>query len=156
MNPHHKQVVLFDLDHTLSDACRRDHMIPEAKRTGFWDGYHYDALDDEPCRDVVALLQAFQAADYTTMAITARPSIWMKRTNLWLVKHEIRFDELLMHPRLDWEPSAELKLEMVRTRFGKDFADHILMIFDDHPEVVKAFAAAGVTAMMVHGRSYDR
>lgn len=154
MNPNHKQVVLFDLDHTLRDACRRDHMIPEAKRLDLWDAYHVAGLYDKPCHDVVALQQMFQQNDYITMGITAVPSIWKERTNLWLIKNNIHFDDLLMHPRNRFEPSAPLKLELVQTRFGENWADQILMIFDDHPEVIKAFQAAGVTAMMVHGRKY--
>lgn len=153
--PHHKQLVLFDLDHTLRDAARRDHMLDLAKATNDWNDYHFGAVLDGCCTDVVEMLTCFRHCDYRVIAITAVPSIYRPTTEAWLAKHpRIIFDEILMNPRINWEPSAALKLGMVRDRFGGDFAQHILMIIDDHPEVVKAFSEAGVTAMQCWGRKY--
>jgi hypothetical protein len=43
---------------------------------------------------------------------------------------------------------------LARERFGAKIADHVLFIIDDHPDVVKAFQAEGVTALQVWGRVY--
>lgn len=156
MKPNHKQYVLFDLDHTLRDAARRDHMIELAKATNKWDDYHLGAIYDPSCSDVVEMLECFRHCGFGVMAITAVPSVYRDITNEWLRKHpRIVFDEVLMNPRYNFEPSATLKLGIARERFGADFAQHILMIIDDHPEVVKAFQEAGVTAMQCYGRKYN-
>lgn len=154
INAHQGKVVLFDLDHTLSDASVRDHLIEEARRTDQWDAYHSANIDDLPCHDVVEMLNAFRHCDHPVIGITARPARWREQTLWWLNKHRINLDEILMHKRDAWEPSAELKLALVRERFGADFASQILMIIDDHPEVIAAFQKAGVTGMQCFGRKY--
>lgn len=149
-----KQYVLFDLDHTLSDALRRDHLIEQARASNEWDTYHLDSINDGVCTDLLELLTCFRHTDFRIIGITARPSKYRSVTEEWLTKNGILLDELLMNPRYNWEPSAELKIGMARERFGENFADEILMIIDDHSAVIKAFQAAGVTAMQVHGRRY--
>jgi hypothetical protein len=151
-----KQWVLFDLDHTLVDATRRDHLIPEARRTDDWHVYHTDSVNDGPADDVVKLLRLFQDNGHSCGGITARPQRYREITETWLMDHGIKLDVLLMHKRDAWEPSAELKICLAEEYFGSKIAEKVLFIIDDHPEVVAAFAKIGVTSLQVHGRSYDK
>lgn len=149
-----KRHVLFDIDHTLSDASPRDHLIAEAMRSDDWTGYHSLAPNDLPCHDLVAMLTCFRHCGYTVIGITARPMRWRSITVDWLYNHGIHLDELLMHKRDNFEPSAELKLALARERFGAKISDHVLFIIDDHEQVAKAFQAVGVTSLQVRGRKY--
>jgi len=149
-----EKAVLFDLDHTISDASVRDHLIPEARRTDQWEDYHLLLVNDKPCHDIVEVINVFRHCGYPVIGITARPSRYRSITWQWLSFNKIALDELLMHKRDFWEPSAELKLALVKERFGEDFAKKVLMIIDDHPEVIAAFQKAGVTALQCFGRKY--
>lgn len=154
MMTENKRVVLFDIDHTLRDASRRDHLIDEARRTNIWEPYHEDSINDGVCHDVLEMLNAFRHCGFPVMGCTAVPSKFRNITVDWLKRERVMFDDLLMNPRYSWEPSAQLKIGMVRERFGPNFASKILMIVDDHPDVIQTFQAHGVTGMRVHGRSY--
>lgn len=151
-----KRVVLFDIDHTLSDAAHRDHLIPAALQSGDWAEYHDSSVTDGPCHDIVDLLTCFRHCDYQVIGITARPDLWRATTMGWLHRHRIWLDELLMRPQIAFTPSPELKLALVRDRFGANFADQILFIVDDREDVAKAFAEFGVTSLQVRGRNYGR
>jgi phosphoglycolate phosphatase-like HAD superfamily hydrolase len=152
-----RNVVLFDLDHTLMDASRRDHMIPEAMHTGRWDAYHASSAEDEMALDAVELLEAMHYAGYNIIGLTARPEKWrtiseerLKKANIWHL-----FDDLLMRPDDEYRPSAQLKIELAERRFGSEISESVLFIIDDHPEVCDAFQKAGVTALQIKGRSYN-
>lgn len=153
---HQGKAVLFDIDHTLSDANWRNHMLPACYALGgtWWDDYHRASGVDSPCDDVIQLVNNFRHCDHPVIGITARPGKFRTLTRNWLQMHKVNLDELLMRPDEDFRPSAELKLALARERFGERISDEVLFIIDDHPEVVKAFQAAGVTALQVHGREY--
>lgn len=148
--------VLFDLDHTLSDSARRDHMLAEARRTDEWHAYHSDLINDGPCDDMVKLLHLFRDNGHPVAGITARPLKYKTLTEHWMMDHGIRFDALLMHKRENWEPSAELKIRLAEEYFGDKIAEKVLFIIDDHPEVIAAFQKIGVTALQVFGREYGK
>jgi hypothetical protein len=137
------------------DACRRDHLLPEARRTDDWTAYHSDSVNDLPCYDVVKVLNCFRHCGHPVVGITARPKRWRAISLQTLCKFRIQLDELLMHQRDNWEPSADLKLALAHERFGAKLSEKVLCIIDDHPEVVKAFQSEGVTALQVHGRKYE-
>jgi len=149
-----KHIVLVDLDHTLRDASRRDDMLAQCRETDDWEYYHSDAIDDEVCTDVLHIIKALQQRGFSIIGITAVPERYRGINQRWLSYHKIRLDELLMHKRDFWEPSAPLKIALARERFGDDFASKILVIIDDHPEVIAAFREAGVTGLQIHGRKY--
>lgn len=150
----HNKTVLFDIDHVLMDASRRDHLLINCMATDEWTDYHNDSVNDSPCHDMVAILNAFRHCGHPVIGITARPATYRAITLATLERERITLDEILMHKRDNWEPSADLKLALALERFGPKLSDKVLAIIDDHPEVVKVFQAAGVTALQCFGRKY--
>ncbi len=150
-----KDWVLFDLDHTLSNAARRDHLIPTARASDDWHEYHSDLVNDAVCSDILEMMWIFRADKKRIGIITARPERYRDLTVGQLHKFRAPYDTLLMHKRDQWEPSAELKIRLAEDFFEGKIAERVLFIVDDHPEVVRAFAKIGVTALQVHGRNYD-
>lgn len=139
--------ILIDVDHVISNAFWRDPMIG----TVTWDEYHASSKRDHPIYDIVLMLRALYAAKvYNFVGFTARPEKWRKLTIEKMIEFDAPLDELLMRPDEDYHPAPELKLALVRKRFGASFPEQIAFILDDREDVILAFKALGVTALQVH------
>lgn len=139
-------IILCDLDHCLSDAAGRDHMIA----AGDWDAYHAAAIDDPPVKDMIELLHS-TASYHQFWGLTSRNEKWRTLTVTWLLKHGLLLDDILMRPDNDFTPAAEMKIRLVRERLGDDAAirRQVLAVFDDREDVLATFAAIGVTTLQV-------
>lgn len=144
-----KNCVLFDVDHTISHAAPRDHLIG-----GSWEEYHLASINDKLCSDVACLLDAFRIAGFFLVAITARPEKFRALTQKWLLLNRVPVDEILMRKDDDYRPAGELKIAMAKARFGEDLTQEVLAILDDNDDVIKAFAEEGITCLQVRGRDY--
>ncbi len=142
-----RQNILVDIDHVISNAFWRDHMIGSVP----WDEYHGANIHDDPLHDMVDIVNAL-AATFNIVGFTARPDKWRKQTMDWCLKHDVTLHELLMRPDDNYRPAPDLKLELVRKRFSKP-EEEVLAIFDDRLDVVSAFSQLGITALMVKARS---
>lgn len=153
----HEGYVLVDMDHTLSDAEWRDHIIPKiVDGSGFtWDDYHRDGYEDEPMLDAVAMVNALRSHGFRIVIMTSRPEKWRKDTEWWLKANSIKFDELLMRPDPDHQSSPAVKTMLAKQRFGDTLAE-VIMLIDDRADVCGAFRELGVTAVQVHRCEGDR
>ena len=173
-----RRYMLVDLDDTISGSWRREHLIADS-----WDAFHADLVNDEPIFDMVRLLTQLRTAseprpywagkDWNTefgtvqsaldvnpnslgvIALTARPQKWFNASQMWLVKHNVPVDELLMRPDDDYRPSPQVKVSVACERFNctpEQLKDHVALIIDDHEGVIKAFAGLGITALQIYAR----
>lgn len=140
-----RNVVLCDIDHTISDAFWRDNMIGGP---GGWDAYHACSVDDAPLNDMIDLINTLQPT-YRLIGLTARPEKWRKLTMDWLLRHGVMLDGLLMRADDAFHPAPALKTELVLSKFN---LNEIAFILDDREDVIAAFRALGVTALQVHAR----
>lgn len=143
----HRNYVLVDIDHTISNSFWRDGMIGGE---GGWDAYHAASKDDKPIYEIVRLVWGLKSSGFIIYGLTARPEKWRKLTMEWLVRNNIQLDDILMRPDTAYHPAPEIKLKLVQERFEN--IDEIAMVLDDRDDVVAAFKALGVTAIQVHGR----
>jgi len=141
-----RRTVLVDIDHTVSNAFHRDHMIDAAT----WDEYHAASINDEPVTDIVDMLRSLSRG-YELVGITARPEKWRGLTFAWLIKHKVPLDIVLMRPddNYDMAPSLKVFLASVISRRLKD---DIAFVMDDRPDVCEAFAREGITCLQVYAR----
>ncbi len=153
-----RRTVLVDIDHVLSAAWHRDHMIGVES----WDAYHSASKDDEPIHDVMALVNTLSQAgsllndEWYIVGLTARPEKWRNVTNQWLVKHGIFLDELLMRPDEAFHPAPEIKVQLVQERFpDSKLKDEIAFLLEDREDVCEAFHQLGITTLQVKGRQND-
>lgn len=146
-----QSILIMDIDHTVSDAFWRDGMMAEAYRVGNWDEYNRSAANDAPLMDVIKLVRDLYAQGWRVVACTARDDKWRKLTVDWFLKQEVPFDELLMRPEGDRRPSPELKVALIKERFGSEI-DDIVMVLDDRADVVEAFKAIGITAFQIFAK----
>jgi hypothetical protein len=145
------KAILLDIDHTVSDAFWRDHLILTPGMPGDWDDYHAASINDQPLGDMVNMINAL-AVNYFILGITARPEKWRKLTMEWLLRNDIAIDDLLMRPDDDYRRAPELKVAMAQAAFGDRFLEDVALVLDDREDVIAAFKAAGITALQVHAK----
>ena len=138
-------IALVDIDHTLSNAAVRDHLI----NPNDWDGYHSASRGDVPIIPMRELVRALYGANWQVILLTTRPEKWRQLTMIWLARHEIKFDELLMRPDDDERSTDDVKMSLFRERFP-DLTDCMPVLFDDRESVIKTFREAGITSLHVH------
>lgn len=142
-----RRIVLCDIDHVLSAAWHRDHMIGVES----WDAYHSASVADEPIHDVMSLVNTLHNDGWTIIALTARPEKWRNITMAWLVRHGIKVDEILMRPDESFHPAPEMKLQLAAERFS-DITNQVAFLIEDRDDVCEAFHALGITTLQVKGR----
>lgn len=155
-----RNIILFDIDHTISDAFWRDDMIKRSRDSGDWEEYHSRGKDDKPLEDVVQLIDVIAAGIRDTThhgapdnielwGITARPEKWRKQSFDWFGKYNIPLDVVLMRPEDAFKPAPQIKIDLCKEH---KIIDRILCIFDDREDVIAAFRELGITAFHVHAR----
>lgn len=152
-----RNIILVDIDHTISDAFWRDELIKRSRDSGDWHDYHSRGKEDKPLADVKMLLQVlilgckehYEATDLEVWGITARPEKWRKQTMDWFVKNEIDLDVILMRPEDAFKPAPQIKIDLCNEN---RIMDKILCIFDDREDVISAFRELGITAFHVYAR----
>jgi hypothetical protein len=140
-----RPILLADLDHTLSDAAWRDIHL------GDWETYNRLAIDDKPITEIIAASRALVFLGWKMIIVTCRKESCRGATWVWLVNHRVMAEELLMRPDDDYRPSREVKVDLVKRRFGPDLkAAGVAMIWDDREDVLVPFREAGILTMQVH------
>jgi phosphoglycolate phosphatase-like HAD superfamily hydrolase len=147
------RLILVDIDHTLSDAAWRDHMMEACYRDKNWDEYHAASADDKPVPEMVAMINSLQKSGWYVTALTTRPEKWRVLTNAWLLKHGVLIDDLLMRPDGDYLPNNESKLAVFKkyvSQNGIRFEN--IIVIDDHERIVSIFKAEKITVLQTHVR----
>jgi hypothetical protein len=144
-----KDIILVDIDHTISDAFHRDQMIGIAP----WDEYHSASEHDDPAHDFVKIMESFRTHGFKIVGLTSRPEKWRKLTNDWLFKHGIYLDMLIMRPNDNYTRTGELKVSLCREIFGSDWKEKVLCMIDDNENVIAAFRAENVTCLQIFNKT---
>lgn len=143
-----KNVVVFDLDGTLSDGRHRLHLLPkkeDAHITQAWDEFNLAAGDDGVFYDNLELMNDLFKAGHWIAILTGRCDVALDVTERWLEKHDAPYDELIMRKSGDHRQDIEFKEEELR----KIGLDKILCCFDDLERVAKHIRSLGVTCHLV-------
>lgn len=140
-------ILLVDIDHTLSDAAWRDDMIIG----GDWDAYHTAGREDAPIQEMVELINGMADSGAMIIGVTARPDKWRTQTMQWMVKHFVQMHEILMRHDNNYRPSGDMKVELVKQRFGENLekipTGTAVLFIDDNEKVVEAVRALGITVL---------
>ena len=139
--------ILCDIDHTISNAAWRDHMIGVSS----WDEYHAEAEKDQVIEATVTLVRALYRCGHDVIGLTSRPIKFRDLSIKWLVKHDVPIEKLIMRDENDFRPSPELKLDLAKKEFGNDLNRSVLLLIEDRDDVVAAFRAEGVACVHVRG-----
>lgn len=154
-----KDIILIDIDHTISDAAWRDGLIGGE---GGWDAYHIEAAKDEPLADIVRLVRILRLGERSSEAhidligLTSRPYKWRMMTLRWLLNNGILLDDVWFRPDDCYLKSPECKIGIVEKQLGTNWPERIMLLFDDRDDVAEAFHRCGVTTLQVRGRRHER
>lgn len=142
--------VVFDMDGVLSDAGGRQHLLEQPRRD--WDAFFAACGDDLLIEEVARLLEVIDA-DHRVVLLTARPVRVQPATLTWLIRHELRWDLLVMRDAGDYTASRQFKRESVGAlrHYGFD----LRLAFEDDRRNVEMFHAEGVPCIYIHSGYYD-
>ena len=142
------------IDHTISDAAWRDDMI----NNNDWDAYHLAGKEDKPIAEIVQFIESLAGATTTEkfaweiIALTARPGKWRKQTMEWMGKYGVIIDEILMRPDDSYKSAGEMKVQLLKERFGESLEKlegcNVILI-DDNEKVIEAVRALGITTLHI-------
>lgn len=135
-------IVLCDVDHCVSDARWRDHLL------GDWPAYHGCQMEDRPVRSIIRMVNAMSLMGDKVVHLTARPEIYRRNTLDWMLLHGVMTDGLIMRPHEDHTPSAELKIRLAMEHYG-DMLVPVGLVIDDREDVLDRFRAVGVETIQV-------
>lgn len=142
-------IVLVDMDHTLSDARWRDHMITESMREVDWQRYHSLCGTDPVFEPVAAVVRALRLCGAQIYVVTARPKSFRVATEGWLVRNHIDVDALYMRDIGDRTPSARLKPRQILHHLPVSSLARVRLIIDDREDVIEEFAKIGICGLKV-------
>jgi len=151
-----RDTYIFDIDDTLTDTRHRAALKPPAGTTAAsaYREFTAQCWKDTPLFDVICTLMMLNAAGFRIILKTGRAEEFRSMTENYLAYCGIPYSDLIMLPDDfdgdygEWKAS-QLDNDIIG---GKDRA---VAVFDDHPQSVAAYRAAGVTVMQVHHRSDD-
>jgi len=152
-----KQVVLCDLDNTLSDTRHRAHLGVEAdgkhRSHDFWIPYSKACTGDSVIESTAVALTLFREAGALIYLVSGRNVEAERETLLWLMENGIPFDSLRMRAPHDIQHNGEYKVAYVRELKEQGFKP--ILMLEDHEGVSELVAAEGVPVMTVNPRYVD-
>jgi len=138
-----KRIVIFDLDGTLADIEHRRHLVSNGSHK--WDEFYEECSNDKPIHAVIRMSQVLRNSFYRIVIFSGRSEIVRGKTEFWLHRNQIEYDELRMRPDKDYTPDDQLK-ERWLSEINKG---EILCVFDDRQKVVDMWRRNGIQCFQV-------
>lgn len=145
-------VAIVDLDGTLSDGKHRLHLLPtkDLHLTESWREFNKAAVNDKPIQSTIDVVRNLWRAGMGVVILTGRSDEVETDTILWLDRHKVKYDWLIMRRAEDNRKDTVIKEEVLRA-IG---LHHITCAFDDSPSVISHFRSLGITTYQV--TEYDK
>lgn len=139
-----KKIVLCDLDDTLADCQHRVPLILEQPKR--WTEFFAACDGDAPIPHVIELVNALRG-QYEIWITSGRSDECRAATLLWLRRHGVHFDRLIMRAAGDYTDDGLLKPSWLAN--GTIPRHRVAFSLDDRNRVVSAWRAAGVPCFQV-------
>ncbi len=136
-----KDIIICDLDGTLSLTQHRQHFLPKD-----WKSFFEVCVDDPPNIPVINLLNTLNCIGYKIYIFSGRSEVVKEQTIKWLWKHKVFYKELYMRKADDFRPDNILKKEMFDLYVDKD---RLAWIFDDRDKVLQMWRKEKLTCFQV-------
>lgn len=149
-----KNVVVFDIDGTISDGKHRVHLLPRGEDMhddSAWEVFNCACDGDAPIVEYITLLKLLYDQNFTTVLLTGRGETARPQTLQWLKEHDVPFDELIMRPEGDCRRGFEFKKEELE----KIGTENIWLSFDDLDRNCQMMRELGIQTCQVtedHGQ----
>lgn len=139
------KVIVFDIDGTLADIRHRRHFV--ASKPKNWKAFERGIPYDDLHEDIAFLLEVFVSRRDTIILCSGRNESSRLATEVWLEKHNIRYQDLFMRTDGDYRQDSIVKVELLEriiALWGKPY-----LWFDDRTQVVDAIRAQGIRVLQV-------
>ena len=150
-NDNNVETVVFDIDGVLADNSRRldriDHTNPD------WTDFHLDQHEDPVIEANMKLLRLLWAGGYNIVLMTNRFEAYRTQTEMWLTKHEVPHNRLIMRQHGTRYEGAKAKYV---ERLRASGADVVLYVDDDPDHCRNVEEVCGVPALYVHSGYKER
>ncbi len=136
-----KDIVVVDIDGTLSDLNHRLHFVRDGKKD--WDKFFQEAQNDsinEWCR---TLCNSLMASGLTVLLVSGRPKRIEALTRDWLRQNGVLYTELFC-VRDDGDHAPD---DLLKRQWLKPWRNKILFIVDDRQRVVDMWREEGLTCL---------
>jgi len=144
-----KDIVIVDIDGTLSDVQHRLHFLKGPGKKD-WKRFFEHAPSD-PLVEIVVRWVKNLAPEYTAILITGRPEDYRRDTEQWLQQHGIGYSRLLMRHAGDRRPDTVVKRELLE-QVGRA---RVAFVIDDRAAVCDMYRECGMRVFQVSsGESY--
>lgn len=141
-----KNIVMFDLDNTIRNMDHRLHYLHRANID--WREFEEQCQYDLPILPTIVLMRALRTAGKQIWIWTGCSDHVRTMTTVWLHRHQVPYDQLLMKPvAMEDTPALTLKLRWLKDAPVPE--DRVICAFDDDPSVVKGLRKAGVLVYQV-------
>lgn len=125
-----KKYIVFDLDGTLANIDHRLHYISGEKKD--WNSFFEACHDDDIIESTVHLCRLTHTFLGGVVILTGRSETVREKTENWLKKYHIEYENLIMRPERDFRPDHEFKYEWAKNLgFEK-----IWFVFEDRQSVI--------------------
>lgn len=138
-----KEIIIFDLDGTLSLTEHRQHFLTQTPVD--WDNFYSACDQDPPNEAIVELNKMLASGSYKIYILTGRRESVRDKTLEWMERHEISFSELIMRPDGNFKPDEMLKEKWV-DEIGPE---RVLFAVEDRKRVVDMWRRKGITCLQV-------
>lgn len=136
--------VLVDLDGTLCDTSGRAHLLDKKPRD--WEAYSLACGDDKPIPFAIEVVQDLADRGHRIVISTGRGIVARKQTNAWLLRNGVPWHTIFMRKVGDMRRNPELKRERAEQVMRES---RVLFALEDHPAVVREYAALGIPSLVV-------
>lgn len=130
-----RPIAIFDLDGTLCNIDHRLGAISEEPKD--WDRFYEACSFDKPLWTMIALLRQFEPTHYIAIW-TGRSAQVREKTEYWLARHVVPYDELQMRRSDDRRPDYILKKEWLES-CSKHYYRRIHFVVEDRARVARMY-----------------
>lgn len=146
-----RDAAIFDLDGTMADCTHR--LFHLDKKVPDWDSFNNLMVKDQPIDEIVSLWHYYGTANKMRIICTARDGLYKEQTELWLKKHGIIPDLLMMRetkpgvPHDKQDPDYVVKERMLDSLLGMNIRPSI--VYEDRTSVVEMWRRRGIRCLQV-------
>lgn len=116
-----KNIVVVDLEHTLSNAFHRMHLIKEDNEK-----FNQEFENDKPNSDLIRFINSMWNKHFYIVILSAKKEKYKDICSKWLKYNSVMYDELIMQDDDDDRKHFEFKSD-----YADEHKSQILMALDD-------------------------
>ena len=149
----------MDVDGVLSDASSRQYLLGVEPRR--WADFFEASVDDPAIPEGIGLARALAGVTDDTafvgvrplVLLTARPARLVDTTMVWMARHGVAWDLLVMRVDSDHRTSPDMKREALADLRATGHEPAVAV--DDDPRNAEMYWGEGVPVVYVHSGYYD-